>query len=179
MGMTKMRETVRARALAGRLRARARELALVGFHRERRPGAMRGERGQMTIELVVAIPVLIAVAVIAVNALTFFAECAVFDRAACEAVRTYGTSPAYGQDIDSTLSLVKQTIEAQCDEPNVEVEVEHGVTSADFDEYRAKLSFHPTLFGAGLRSEVFGVSLPSLTHEVRYVIDSYKPGVLI
>ena len=133
----------------------------------------------MTIELAVAMPVLIAVALIATNAMTFIAECAVFDRIACEAVRVYGAAPAYGQDVDSSVSLVKQALEAQFNEGNVEVEVEHGVTGADFDEYRATLVFHPNLFGRGLRSEVFGVALPHLTHEVRYVIDSYKPGVVV
>ena len=141
--------------------------------------ALRNDTGQMTIELAVAMPVLIAVAVVAVNVMSFFAECAVFDRAACEAVRVHATSPTYEQDKDASVSLVKQTIEAQCNEANVEVEVEHGVASLDLDEYRARLVFRPTLFGLGLRSEVFGVSMPHLTHEVKYIVDSYKPGVVV
>ena len=40
------------------------------------------ERGQMTVELAVVFPALLAVAVIAVNALLFFSECAAFDRVA-------------------------------------------------------------------------------------------------
>ena len=135
--------------------------------------------GQMTIELAVAMPVLIAVAVIAVNAMTFFADCAVFDRVACEAVRVHATSPAYGQDVGRGVALVEQTILEQLDDDNLDVDVSHGVTGFDFDEYTATLVFHPTLFGLGLRSEVFGVSLPQLTHEVRYVVDSYKPGVIV
>ena len=38
--------------------------------------------GQMTVEFVVAFPVLIAVAVVAVNACLFFSECAAFDMVA-------------------------------------------------------------------------------------------------
>lgn len=47
------------------------------------------ERGQMTVELAVVFPALLAVAVIAVNALLFFSECAAFDRVAREAVRLH------------------------------------------------------------------------------------------
>ena len=139
----------------------------------------RGKSGQMTIELAIVMPVLIAVSVISVNALTFFSDCAVFDRVACEAVRLHAAAPGYGQDVSSIVALIGETIDAQMDAPNLEVSVAHGVTGFDLDEYTAKLEYHPTLFGLGLRSSVFGVALPSLTHEVRYVIDSYKPGVIV
>ena len=45
-------------------------------------GCARGECGQMTVELAVMIPVLVAIAVIAMNAMLFFSECAAFDRLA-------------------------------------------------------------------------------------------------
>ena len=141
--------------------------------------APRRVRGQMTIELAVAMPVLIVVAAIAVNAMTFFADCAVFDRVACEAVRVYAAAPAYGQDAGRSLALVEQAVADQMNAPNLSVSAGHGVVGADFDEFKVTLAFQPTLFGMGLRSEVFGVALPSLTHEVRYVVDSYKPGVFV
>lgn len=138
-----------------------------------------GESGQMTIEVAVAMPILIIVAVIAVNAMTFFGECAVFDRVACEAVRVHATSPAYKQGFDQSTALIEQAIRSEIDEPNVRVSVAHGVVSTDFDAYTMTIEFSPTLFGMGLRSEVFGVSLPSLRHSVRYVVDTYKPGVVV
>ena len=57
-------------------------------------GVMRtcDERGQMTVELAAAFPVLIIVAVIAVNALAFFSECAAFDNVFRDAVRVHVTS---------------------------------------------------------------------------------------
>ena len=137
------------------------------------------ESGQMTVELVVALPVLIIVAVMAVNAMTFFGECAVFDRVACEAVRVHAAAPAYGQDAGQSAALVEQAIRSQLDAPNLGVSVSHGVTDPDLDEFKATLEFSPTLFGMGLRSEVLGVPLPRLKHEVRYVVDSYRPGVII
>ena len=142
-------------------------------------GGKRRTLGQMTIELAIAMPVLIAVSVISVNALSFFADCAVFDRVACDAVRLHAAAPGYGQDASRSVALISETISDQMDEPNLEVSVAHGVAEFDFDEYTARLEYHPTLFGMGLRSSVFGVQLPSLTHEVKDVIDSYKSGVII
>ena len=135
--------------------------------------------GQMTVELAVTMPVLIIVAVIAVNALTFLGDCAAFDRIAHGAVRVHASSLAYGQDASQSAALVEQEIRAAMGRDNLEVSVSRAGTGADFDEYRARLSYSPTLFGMGLRSEVFGVSLPELVHETSYVVDVYKPGVIL
>lgn len=138
-----------------------------------------GARGQMTVELAVALPALIVVAVVAVNALTFFGDCAAFDRVARDAVRIHAASPAYGQGAEQGCALARQEIEAAIGRDNLEVEMSHAGVGADFDEYRAILIYSPTLFGMGLRSEVFGVSLPVIRHEAVYVVDAYKPGVIL
>lgn len=139
----------------------------------------RSERGQMTVELAVAMPVLIIVAVIAVNALTFFVDCAVFDRAFCDAVRTYAAAPAYGQGAAQSCSSVEQVVREALSQPNVDISVSHGKTGFDFDEYTGVIEYQPTLFGLGLRSSVFGVALPTLSHTTTYVVDSYKAGVVV
>lgn len=141
-------------------------------------GRLRSESGQMTLEMAVALPVLIVVAVIAVNAMTFFGDCAVFDRVAHEAVRVHATAPAYQQTGDESCALIEQSIRAQMDASNLEVTVERSATGVDLDAFTMTLGYHPTLFGRGLRPDVFGVSLPPLTHTTRYVVDSYKPGVM-
>ncbi len=133
----------------------------------------------MTIELAVAMPVLVIVAVIAVNALTFFAQCAVFDRVANEAVRVHAASPAYGQGADQSCGLVEQDILEALNAANIEVSVSHGESGLGFERFIATLDYHPTLFGLGLRSEVFGVALPTLTHSSTYTIDVYKAGVVV
>lgn len=138
----------------------------------------RSTCGQMTIELAVAMPVLIIVSVIAVNVVTFFGECAVFDRAVHEAVRVYAASPAYGQGLGQSCALVEEAAREAVDAPNVEVSVGYGEMGFDYVEFSATLEFHPTLFGLGLRSEVFGVALPALSHTTSYVVDVYKPGVI-
>ena len=139
----------------------------------------RATRGQMTVELAVAMPVLIIVAVIAINAMTFFCQCAVFDRVAHEAVRVHAAAPAYGQGPDQSCALVEQDIRAVLDDSNIDVAVSHSSTDADFDRYTATIEYHPTLFGLGLRSQVFGVALPTLSHSTSYVVDAYKPGVIV
>lgn len=138
------------------------------------------DSGQMTVELVVVLPVLIVVAVIAINALQFISDCALFDRSAHDAVRIYGASPAYGQGVDQSCALIEEhlrTVFSNLD--NIDIKVNHGITGVDYDEYKITLEFAPTLFGSELRSEVFGVSLPHLTHVTRYVVDEYKPGVVV
>lgn len=140
---------------------------------------VRGDSGQMTIELAVAMPVLIIVAAISVNAMTFFGDCAAFDRIACEAVRIHATAPAYGQNVDQSVALVEGEIKSQLDTSRLSVSVSHGVASPDLDAYTATLEFSPTLFGRAAATDVFGVSLPRLKHSVRYVIGGYKPGVII
>lgn len=137
------------------------------------------DRGQMTIELAVAFPVLVIVAVIAVNACTFFYDCAVFDRVSREAVRVYATSPAYGESAGNACASVEQTVKGQLNAPNLDVQVSHAPVDVAFDEYRMTLGYAPTLFGLGLRSEVFGVALPRLEHTTVFVVDSYKPGVVV
>lgn len=144
-----------------------------------KPKRACNESGQMTVELAVAMPVLIIVAVVAVNAMAFFCQCAAFDRVAHQAVRVHAAAPAYGQGVAQSCALVEQDIRAVIDESNVDVTVSHGSTGADFDCYSVTLEYHPTLFGLGLRSQVFGVAMPSLSHTTTYVVDSYKPGVVV
>lgn len=134
-------------------------------------------RGQMTIELAVAFPVLIAVAVIAVNAMTFFADCAAFDRLAHESVRIHATAPAYHQGQAQSCSLVTADLKAALPRENLEMSVVCEAVAFDCEKFTATLEYSPTLFGMGLRSEVFGVSMPKLKHQTSFVVDVYKPGV--
>ena len=137
------------------------------------------ESGQMTVEMAVVFPVLVIVAAISVNAVLFFSECAQFDRLARQAVRVHATAPAYGESPDTCCAAVEEELRSAFDRPYLQVSVTRAATGLDFDEYTAVLEFSPTLFGMGLRDQVFGVSLPRLTHTVVYTVDTYKPGVFI
>lgn len=137
------------------------------------------ERGQASVELMVALPVMIAVAVIVVNALLFFSDCAAFDRLAHQAVRVHAASPAYGQDAQRSRDLVQSELERSFARDNLEVSVAVESVSGGRLAFDATLEYSPTLFGMGLRTEVLGVRLPGLSHTVSYVVDQYKPGVVV
>ncbi len=137
-----------------------------------------GRQGQMTVELCVVLPVAIVIAVIATNALSFFATCAEFDRVARNAVRTVATAPAYGGSTDQSAQLVTNAVEGSFDATNLACDVSVEKDYRGYETYQMTLVFTPTLFGMGLANEVFGVSLPRLTHETRLVVSPYKPGIL-
>lgn len=138
-----------------------------------------GQSGQMTVEFAVVAPVLFAVAVIAVNALLFFSDCAAFDRVAREAVRICAASPAYGQGLEQSRAQVASLIEGSLDQPYLDSRVAVEGAVGGRTTFSATLEFSPTLFGLGLKSSVFGVALPHLEHTVALTVDAYKPGVLL
>lgn len=139
---------------------------------------LKDERGQATVELAVVLPVVIIVAVIAVNALSFLGSCAAFDRAAHQAVCAFGSSPASGQGADTAAALVSDAIDEQVRAHNVAVSVTAREGAWGLTTFTARLEYRPTLFGLGLRSEVLGVPLPPLVHESAFVVQMYRPGVL-
>lgn len=141
--------------------------------------SLRSDSGQMTVELMVVLPVVIVIAVIAVNALTFFSTCAEFDRVGRNAVRVCAASPAYGQELSQSAALVETAVSDELDLPNADVSVSVRQDALGHAAFDLALSYRPTLFGLGLKDEVFGVSLPALRHTTCLVIDVYKPGMLL
>lgn len=135
--------------------------------------------GQMTVELAVVFPVLMVVAVVAVNALLFFSECAAFDRMVRDVVRIQAASPAYGQGLEQSRALVADTVSQSLDRPYLDMRVAVEGVQGGCARFTATLEFSPTLFGLGMRSSVLGVALPHLEHSVSMTVDPYKPGVLL
>ena len=139
---------------------------------------LRDHRGQATVELAIAFPVIIIVAVIAVNTLLLFGECSAFDRTARQAIRTYACSPSAGEGSAAICGHIQAALDDSFDAPYMSCSVEGSGAQYGFMTYRATLQFYPTLFGLGLKEEVFGIPLPQITHSVELTVDSYKPGVL-
>lgn len=148
-------------------------------------------RGQMAVELVVLIPVVLIVAAIAANALGYLSECARFDRVAAEAVRVYGVSPGYGEYGASTCNAHVRDAIAKAFEDSQAVTVH--VTSRDigeltgsevggqglvyslipsFREYTCTMEYAPPFFSHG----VFGMTFPALSHAYVLVVDPYEPS---
>lgn len=155
-------------------------MAVTGAH-----GGMHGrwdqgdERGQMTVELCIVFPVAIIIAVIAVNALLFFGQCASFDRAARNAVRVIAASPStteapadlaarIGASVEEELQLDAGAVEC------VALAAEDGVS-----RFRVTHWFTPTLFGMGLRTQIWGVPIPELSHATELALDVYAPNAQV
>lgn len=139
--------------------------------------ALSKDDGQMTIGLAIALPVMLAVALVSYNALFFFSECARFDRIARNAVRICAVSPAYGQDMQRRAASVESMIDEALASEELSCFVTVGA-SAGLECYEATLEYHPTLFGASLRGSVFGVELFTLRHVTSLKVSSYDAGVI-
>ncbi len=139
---------------------------------------MKDRSGQMMVELCIVLPVIIVVAVIAVNALMFFGDCAQFDRISRNAVCTFASSPDSGQDAGEVASAIQAQLESACNADNLSSSVEVFEDANGYDVFTATLEFSPTLFGLGLRCDILGIPLPKLTHSSRMTVSPYKPGML-
>lgn len=138
-----------------------------------------GKRGQMTVEMVIALPVMLVVAIIAVNALLFFSECAAFDRLAKDAVRIHATAPGYGEETSRCLANIQADLEESFDKEYLHVSVSAQGRELGHVRFIAALDFTPTLFGRSFSGSVFGVSMPALHHETSLTISPYRPGVIV
>lgn len=132
----------------------------------------------MSIELVVVLPAALIIALVVVNALTFFSECAAFDRSSRNAVRLCATSLNYGQTVADSVGKVQALLEEGLTADNLTAEVSAEQEGLGHTRFTMKLRFRPTLFGMGLRDQVLGIALPALEHTESIVVDSYKPGML-
>lgn len=141
--------------------------------------AVSNSSGQATVEMAVMLPAALALAVIVVNALLFFSDCAAFDRAFRNAVRVYATSPAYDQDVSDSCALVEQALASTLDVERLRVDVEARGVGAGHLAFTGTLSCTPSLFGRGAIDEIFGVRVPQLVHRAHLTIDQCKPGVIV
>ncbi len=149
------------------------------------------DAGQMAVELVVVIPVVLILAMISVNLVAFMADCARFDRLSAEAVRVLGVSPGYGgYSAESCEQAIKEQLESSfSDSDHIEIEVDSversqiggGELDGDgllvslipsYREYTCTMEFTPPFFPSG----IFGVEIPSVSHSCSFVVDPFEPG---
>ena len=135
--------------------------------------------GQMTVELAVAIPAFIAVALVVFNAMLFLENCAAFDRLAKDAVRVHASSPAYGQSASDSAALIQASLQESFSADYCEVSVQSASVSWGFMRYTATLRFTPTLFGRPFSGVVFSTVLAPLEHSAQLTVDPYRPGAVL
>lgn len=131
-------------------------------------------KGQMTVEFCVVIPVLLLIALLLVNALSFVSETAKFDRIARNSVRVYASSQGRGEELEQAKASIEEDLKSAFSQNNEETECESFEDSFGLKQIRCKLSWQPTLFGLGLKDEILGVSTPKLVHEINLTLDKYK-----
>lgn len=160
---------------------------------------LRDQRGQMAVELVVVMPVLLAIVVVVLDGMVYLDACARFDRVAGEVVRLHVCSPAAGEyGATAALGTIEQQIgESMGHSDRLSVSVESvGILGAGADasmsggqdggiallsfipqahRYVCTLEFEPWPFSTG----GFGVSIGALKHERSYVFDPYRPGAIL
>ena len=144
--------------------------------------ALRSRDAQMTVELAVVAPVVIAVALVILNLMGFVEACAAFDQAARDAVLTQGVSPA-GEQGAAAVDEVRAAI---ADLVGMEVRSE-GVSWGDggtfavsplLTRYVCTLMYRPWPRLLRLPGVTYEAPL-ALTHECELVVDRHRPGVVI
>ena len=153
-------------------------------------------RGQMSVELAVCLPVILALVGLTLNLLGYMNVCARFDRVAADAVRSQATSPGYGEEGSAlAASRVQSTIENALQSGlgngfNCDIAVSasgggsngSGSTSDEglsfslfskLERYDCSVTYHPWPF-----SQIVFLQFFELTHTRSYFVDPFRPGVL-
>lgn len=153
---------------------------------------LRREEGQMTVELAVMLPAMVAIGLIVFNIVKYAEVCAAFDRVALDAAVTHGVSPAGEQSGSNAVKEVEGTIRSAIGSSQCEVEVSASGASAPrgrkeglafpmsplLTTYTCRLRFHPWPRRVSIAGVGFSVPL-SLTHERSITVDRFRPGVVI
>lgn len=154
------------------------------------PRLVHARRGQMAVELMVVMPVVVALAIVALDCMVYFGDCARFDRVAGEAVRLHGASPSSAEyGASESLGEIQQEISrgmgnpsrlsfaVSCDGALVSGISEPGSIGSYLPQprtYTCTLSFTPWPLASG----AFGVQSIHMSHGKSYVVDPYRPGVI-
>lgn len=142
----------------------------------------------MAVELAVLMPVVIVVALVALNLLQFSELCARFDRVALDSVLVSGVSPAGTDGSDGVDAVREQLVHAMGEgfDHEVEVRAEDARApggQATFDlaagtvRYVCVLGFRPWPTSLGMAG--VSVRLPVvMRHERSFVVDRYRAAVI-
>lgn len=148
------------------------------------------ERGQMSVELAVLMPVIIVVALVVYNLARFVALCATFDRAAFNAVSSFGVAPTGTQTSVVAVDQVERNIAQSLGAGDAfTVRVSANRVQADGSssgmslaphlyEFTCKLFFKPWPSAFVIVGVPFNAPVV-LLHERTLVVDRYSPGVVM
>ena len=140
---------------------------------------LKENKAQMTVELAVIFPILIVIASLMVNALSFASECSRFDRISRNAIRCETATPAIEENSDDACVRVREILQENFVQENESVLADISSSEGASVTYVCELKWSPTLFGMGLKREVFGVEMFELSHSTTFTVDPHRSGDIL
>ena len=143
------------------------------------------QKGQMFVETALVLPVVLVVALIAINLCKFADICSKFDRITADQIIAHGISSSHSTN-GGTLDNLTQKIKAalKCDDSCDIVVLSEGESEgignmvSVFPKYQVTLKYKP--WPHTLRLPLVSLESPLyLTHTTSIVISPYKSGVVI
>lgn len=143
------------------------------------------QKGQMFVETALVLPVVLVVALIAINLFKFADMCSKFDRVAADQIIAHGISPSRSANevaLEDLAQKIKTVLkcDGNCDiVVSLEGEREGiGNMVSVFPKYQVTLKYKP--WPHTLRLPLVSLESPlSLTHTTSIVVSPYKSGVVI
>lgn len=152
--------------------------------------ACASETGQMSVELAVVIPVVIAVCLICYNAGRYAMLCADFDRLAQNACVVYGVSPSGEQSSAHAAAEIKAELASELPSELVTVDVQAEGMSADphqpltflisplLTRYTCVMKYKPWPLSFVLAGTELSLDI-GLEHKKSLVVDRFRPRVVM
>ena len=147
-------------------------------------GGIAAESGQMSVELAIAMPILLVAFVIALDGLAFIGECGRFDHVAAQAVLAQGASAGSGSySLEARSANIKASIEEAMGTSNMRVAVTvrdaGGFAMWKKCAFTCKLEMCPWPFSSA-DFGIAGVRVPTvLAHEYSLCVEPYTPGKVL
>lgn len=143
------------------------------------------QKGQMFVETALVLPVVLVVALIAINLFKFADMCSKFDRVAADQIIAHGISSSHSVNEDAPENLAQRIRTAlNCDDNcDIVVSLEgesEGIENmvSVFPKYQVTLKYKP--WPHALRLPLVSLESPlCLTHTTSIVVSPYKSGVVI
>lgn len=143
------------------------------------------QKGQMFVETALVLPVVLVVALIAINLFEFADMCSKFDRVTADQIIAHGISSSHSANEDASENLAQRIRTALNCDNNCDIVVSlegesegSGNMVSVFPKYQVTLKYKP--WPHSLRLPLVSLESPlCLTHTTSIVVSPYKSGVVI
>lgn len=134
--------------------------------------------GQMTMELVYALPVFILLAFLVAQCVHVLNTCIAFDGYAHELARIEVVAPSSGVSSSEQARAIEQKLSKRFDSESVEVSTRIEELPLHHARAISSITIYPQFFGRSMPRDIFGMRLPSFTHSAQTVFTTYaKAGI--